>query len=143
MVLASLKVAEEDSAGQQHLSPNAYFCSPRHQWRMLFKAPICLKTIFFAHGGGDQDERVVLDYLAEAKEWFPQVPALARQGNKLLEWLCDPVSTFKYYTQRGSLKSKPQGDLAKYRVQTIADLKVVSAQAISLVALSVVPPSSI
>ncbi|CAK4725483.1 unnamed protein product [Aphanomyces euteiches] len=31
MVLASLKVAEEDCAGTQHLSPIAYFCSPRHQ----------------------------------------------------------------------------------------------------------------
>ncbi|KAG9415184.1 hypothetical protein AC1031_008621 [Aphanomyces cochlioides] len=47
MVLASLKVAEEDSAGQQHLSPIAYFCSPRHQWPILFKAPICLKTMCF------------------------------------------------------------------------------------------------
>ncbi|KAG9411429.1 hypothetical protein AC1031_017066 [Aphanomyces cochlioides] len=140
MVLASLKVAEEDSAGQQHLSPIAYFCSPRHQWPMLFKAPICLKTMFFAHGGGDQGERVVLDYLAEAKEWFPKVPALARQGDKLLEWLCDPVSTFKYYTQRGSLKSKPQDDLAKYQVQTISDLKVVCTQAISLVESGSVVP---
>ncbi|KAG9402144.1 hypothetical protein AC1031_007848 [Aphanomyces cochlioides] len=140
MVLASLKVAEEDSTGQQHLSPIAYFCSPRHQWPMLFKAPICLKTMFFAHGGGDQGEWVVLDYLVEAKEWFPKVPALARQGDKLLEWLCDPVSTFKYYTQRGSLKSKPQGDLAKYRVQSIADLKVVCAQAISLVESDSVVP---
>ncbi|KAG9416502.1 hypothetical protein AC1031_000902 [Aphanomyces cochlioides] len=140
MVLASLRVAEEDSAEHQHLSPIAYFCSPRHQWLMLFKASICLKTMFSAHGGGDQGERVVLEYLAEAKEWFPKVPALARQGDKLLEWSCDPVSTFKYYTQRGSLKSKPQGDLAKYRIQTIADLKVVCAQAISLVESNSVVP---
>ncbi|CAK4705243.1 unnamed protein product, partial [Aphanomyces euteiches] len=136
MVLASLKVAEEDCAGTQHLSPIAYFCSPRHQWPILFKAPICLKTMFSTHGGNDQAERVVLAYLEESKQWFPQVPSLVRQQDKLLEWTCDPATTFKYYSQRGALKSKPHGDLAKNQAQTIDDLKVVCTQAISLVITS-------
>ncbi|KAH9069137.1 hypothetical protein Ae201684P_004830 [Aphanomyces euteiches] len=140
MVLASLKVAEEDCAGTQHLSPIAYFCSPRHQWPMLFKAPICLKTMFSTHGGDDQAERVVLAYLEESKQWFPRVPALARQQDKLLEWTCDPATTFKYYSQRSALKSKPHGDLAKYQVQTIDDLKVVCTQSISLVESKMVVP---
>ncbi|CAK4669291.1 unnamed protein product [Aphanomyces euteiches] len=126
--------------GNGHLSPIAYFCSPRHQWPMLFKAPICLKTMFSTHGGDDQAERVVLAYLEESKQWFPRVPSLVRQQDKLLEWTCDPATTFKYYSQRGALKSKPHGDLAKYQVQTIDDLKVVCTQAISLVESKMVVP---
>ncbi|CAK4608366.1 unnamed protein product [Aphanomyces euteiches] len=121
-------------------NPIAYFCSPRHQWPMLFKAPICLKTMFSTHGGDDQAERVVLAYLEESKQWFPQVPSLVRQQDKLLEWTCDPATTFKYYSQRGALKSKPHGDLAKYQVQTIDDLNVVCTQAISLVESKMVVP---
>ncbi|CAK4066329.1 unnamed protein product [Aphanomyces euteiches] len=107
---------------------------------MLFKAPICLKTMFSTHGGDDQAERVVLAYLEESKQWFPRVPSLVRQQDKLLEWTCDPATTFKYYSQRGALKSKPHGDLAKYQVQTIDDLKVVCTQAISLVESKMVVP---
>ncbi|KAH9087998.1 hypothetical protein LEN26_007782 [Aphanomyces euteiches] len=82
LVLASLMVADK-GVSDQHLSPIAYLCAPRHQWPMVFKTPICLRTMYHAHGGGDQGERVVLGYLKEAREWFPKVPAFVRRGDEL------------------------------------------------------------
>ncbi|KAF0738527.1 hypothetical protein Ae201684P_019685 [Aphanomyces euteiches] len=70
LVLASLMVADK-GVSDQHLSPIAYLCAPRH-----------------------------------------------------------PVATFKYYFQRAVLKSKPQGDLAKFGVKTIAQLRTVCSKAI-------------
>ncbi|CAK4084719.1 unnamed protein product [Aphanomyces euteiches] len=118
LVLASLMVADK-GVSDQHLSLIAYLCAPRHQWPMVFKTPICLRTMYHAHGGGDQGERVVLGYLKEAREWFPKVPAFVRRGDELQDWSCHPVATFKYYFQRAVLKLKPQGDLANFGVKTI------------------------
>ncbi|CAK5199896.1 unnamed protein product, partial [Aphanomyces euteiches] len=93
LVLASLMVADK-GVSDQHLSLIAYLCAPRHQWPMVFKTPICLRTMYHAHGGGDQGERVVLGYLKEAREWFPKVPAFVRRGDELQDWSCHPVATF-------------------------------------------------
>ncbi|KAH9140509.1 hypothetical protein AeRB84_015262 [Aphanomyces euteiches] len=130
VVLVAIKVAEEESGGDRHCSVVEYLSYPCPRWPMIFKAPICLKSIYLAHGGGDEGERVVLNYIKEASEWFPQVPSVLRKG-RVEDWSCDPACTFRYYSQRSALKSRAQGELANFGVTHIRKLKEVCAKAIA------------